>query len=108
MAAIAGVGRKGVSNLIRDRSATLREIIFIDRNVDDLETLLAGLRPELDAILLSDDEPAPRQMSRLVRGRDGLKAIHVIAHGRVGEVSFSVGALSQESLSGHPAVLHAT
>src|SRR6516162_3581355 len=107
MAAIAGVGRKDVSNLIRDRSATLREIAFIDRNVDDLETLLAGLRLELDPILLSDDEPALRQMSCLVRDWDGLEAIHVIAHGRVGEVSFGAGALSLESLAGHAADLRA-
>src|SRR5262245_44462661 len=107
MATIAGVGRKDVSNLIRDRSATLREIAFIDRNVNDLETLLAGLRPELDPILLSDDEPALCQIARLVRCRDGLDAIHVIAHGRVGEVSFSAGALSLESLAGHAADLRA-
>src|SRR5262249_47239562 len=110
MAAIdtmASDGRKDVSNLIRDHAATLREIAFIDRNVDDLETLLAGLRPGLGAILLLDDEPALRQMSRLVRDWDGLEAIHVIAHGRVGEVSFSAGALSQESLAGYAADLRA-
>src|SRR5215831_19888517 len=104
---MAGVDRKGVSNLMRGHAATLREIAFIDRNVDDLETLLAGLRPELEPILLSDDEPALRQMSRLVRDWDGLEAIHVIAHGRVGEVSFGAGALSLESLAGHAADLRA-
>ena len=87
--------------------ARLREIAFIDRNVDDLATLLAGLRPELDPILLSDDEPALCQMACLVRGWDGLEAIHVIAHGRVGEVSFGAGALSLESLAGHAADLRA-
>jgi large repetitive protein len=105
--AMAGVDRKGVSNLMRGHAATLREIAFIDRNVDDLETLLAGLRPELDPILLSDDEPALCQIARLVRCRDGLDAIHVIAHGRVGEVSFGAGALSLESLAGHAADLRA-
>ena len=105
--AMAGVGRKDVSNLKRDHAATLREIAFIDRNVDDLETLLAGLRPELDPILLSDDEPALCQIARLVRCWDALDAIHVIAHGRVGEVSFSAGALSLESLAGHAADLRA-
>src|SRR5262245_24712084 len=105
--AMAGVGRKDVSNVIRDHAATLREISFIDRNVDDLETLLAGLRPELDPIFLSDDEPALLQMSRLVRDWNGLEAIHVIAHGRAGEVSFSAGALCLESLAGHTADLRA-
>jgi len=84
-----------------------REIAFVDRNVDDLPTFLAGLRPELDPIILSDDQPALCQIARLVRCWDGLEAIHVIAHGRVGEVSFSAGALSQESLAGHAADLRA-
>src|ERR1700738_638272 len=105
--AIAGVDRNDVSNLMRRGAGTLREIAFVDPNVDDLETLLAGLRPELEPILLSDDEPALRHISPLVQDRDELEAIHVIAHGRVGEVSFSAGALSLESLAGHAADLRA-
>src|SRR5262245_57538627 len=83
------------------------EIAFVDRNVDHLATLLVGLRPELEPILLSDDEPALCQIARWVRRWDGLDAIHVIAHGRVGEVSFGAGALSLESLAGHAADLRA-
>jgi hypothetical protein len=75
-----------------------REIAFIDRNVDDLCTLLAGIRPDVEPILLSDVEPAPQQMARAVKGRGDLEAIHVIAHGRPGEVSFGAGALSLETV----------
>ncbi|MEH2568849.1 Ig-like domain-containing protein [Bradyrhizobium sp. AZCC 2289] len=75
-----------------------REIAFIDRGVDDLETLLKGLRPDVEPILLSIDEPAPRQMARAVDGREGLEAIHVIAHGRPGEVRFTAGSLTPETL----------
>ena len=79
-----------------------REIAFIDRGVDDLATLLAGIRPDVEPILLSNDEPAPRQMARAVQGREGqLDAIHVIAHGRPGEVSFSAGALTVETIAEH-------
>ena len=79
---------------------TKREVAFIDRNVDDLHTLLAGIRPDVEAILLSNDEPAPRQMARTVKGKEGqLDAIHVIAHGRSGEVLFGAGALSIEAIS---------
>ena len=78
-----------------------RQIAFIDRNVDDLGTLLAGIRPEVEAILLSNDQPAPCQMACAVRGREGLEAIHVIAHGRAGQVGFAAGALSLESLAGY-------
>src|SRR5262245_32521064 len=87
-------------------SAMPKEIVFVDDgNVDNLATLLAGLRPELDRILLSHDEPALCQIARLVRHWGGLEAIHVIAHGRAGEVSFGAGALSLESLAGHAADL---
>src|SRR5262249_27762245 len=75
--------------------------------VDDLDTLLAGIRPDVEAILLSNDEPAPRQMACALRGREGLEAIHVIAHGRTGEVRFGAGALSLESLAEHAAELGA-
>jgi VCBS repeat-containing protein len=96
-----------VPNRVRDHAAMISEIVFIDRNVDDLDTLLAGIRPDVEAIVLSNDEPAPRQMVRAMQGREGLEAIHVIAHGRAGEVRFGAGALSLKSLVGHAAELGA-
>src|SRR5882757_11224188 len=94
----------GLSNSAEAHSMTAtqkREIAFIDRGVDDLATLLAGIRPDVEPILLSNDEPAPRQMARAVQGREGLEAIHVIAHGRPGEVLFSAGVLSVETIAEH-------
>jgi hypothetical protein len=87
------------------RCTLKRAIAFIDRNVDDLGTLLAGISPHVEPILLSDDEPAPQQMMRAVRGRAKLDAIHVIAHGRPGEVSFVAGALSLDTTEEHAAEL---
>ena len=78
-----------------------RAIAFIDGNVDDLGTLLASISPHVEPILLSDDEPAPRQMVRAVKRRADLDAIHVIAHGRPGEVSFGAGALSLDTTEEH-------
>ncbi|WP_128971309.1 DUF4347 domain-containing protein, partial [Bradyrhizobium tropiciagri] len=79
-------------------ASSKREIAFIDRGIDDLETLLAGIRSDVEAILLSNNEPAPRQMARALKGRRGLEAIHVIAHGTPGEVSFAGGALTKEGV----------
>ena len=71
-----------------------REIAFVDPGVSDLDLLFAGLRPEVEAVMLSDSQPASAQIAHELRGRSGLEAIHIIAHGRAGEVSFSSGALS--------------
>src|SRR5262245_55953085 len=46
-------------------------------------------------------------MACAVRGRKGFETIHVIAHGRAGEVGFAAGALSLESLAGYAADLGA-
>jgi hypothetical protein len=35
-----------------------REIVFIDSTVSDLNTLLAGLRPGIEAVMLPQAQPA--------------------------------------------------
>ena len=80
-----------------DRERT-REILFLDPGVSDIETLLAHLRPEIEAILLDPVRPAARQMAAAVAGRHGLDAVHVIAHGAPGRVSFAAGDWSATTL----------
>src|SRR5262249_1702151 len=53
---------------------------------------------DVEPILLSDLEPAPRQMAKAVAGRHDLVAIHVLAHGAPGEVHFGACAMALESL----------
>jgi large repetitive protein len=83
---------------------TVKELVFIDRNVTDLDTLLAGLRPDVEAIVLSSEESAPAQIARAVKDRS-LDAVHVVAHGGAGEVSFGAGALALETLGDHAGYL---
>jgi hypothetical protein len=80
------------------RLTTVREIAFIDCEVSDFNTLLAGLRPGVEAVVLTAARSATAQMATVLRERSGLKAIHVIAHGRPGEVSFGAGPLSLETI----------
>ncbi|WGD54678.1 Ig-like domain-containing protein [Bradyrhizobium sp. CB1650] len=74
------------------------EIAFIDRNVDDLAALLAGLRSEVEPIVLSTDAPAPRQMAEVLQHRSDLAAIHLIAHGAPGQVNCGASALALETI----------
>ena len=86
---------------MKDTSNVIREIAFIDPAVADVDTLIAGLRPEVFPIRLDAVTPAPEQMARAVAGLSGLKAIHVIAHGAPGEVGFAAGELSPATLANH-------
>jgi Ca2+-binding RTX toxin-like protein len=88
-------------------TASAREIAFIDRGVTDLDTFLAGLRPEVESVVLTDHERALPQMARALQDRTGVEAIHIVAHGQAGEVRFGSGALSLETLDEHRAELAA-
>ena len=78
-----------------------REFAFVDPSVADLDVLLRGMRPQIAVSVLSGAEPAPREMARVLAQHPEIDVLHVIAHGRPGEVSFAGGALSLESLDDH-------
>lgn len=77
-----------------------RELVLIDPGVSSPHNLLAGLRPGVEARLLSADEPAPAQIARAVAGRS-LEAVHVIAHGQPAAVVFSGGLLDAQAIERH-------
>jgi VCBS repeat-containing protein len=80
---------------------TNQEIAFIDPAITDLDVFIAGLRPEVEAIVLHPSSSAPAQIAKALCGRSALQAVHIVAHGKAGEVSFSAGALSMETLNQH-------
>jgi len=88
-------------DIVTDTNKDIREIAFIDPAVGYIETLIAGLRPEVHAVRLHTAAPAAAQIARALASRYGFEAIHVIAHGASGEVSFAAGALSLDSISRH-------
>ena len=74
------------------------EILFVDPSVPDVRAILRGLRPEVEVVLLDSRRPAARQISAALRERGNLDAVHVIAHGRPGRVSFAAGEWSAKTL----------
>jgi len=87
--------------------AVRREVAFIDPSVADVDALLAGLRPGVMPILLSGRRDAVEEMAEALSGFAGLDAVHVLAHGRPGEVSFKAGALAADALARHAEALRA-
>ncbi|MHC2791557.1 hypothetical protein ACVINZ_000569 [Mesorhizobium jarvisii] len=77
------------------------EIVFIDPSVADIPTLIAGLRPSVQPVLLSGSMPASEEIARALHDRESLDAIHIVVHGRSGELSFSTGALSLANVDRH-------
>ena len=83
---------------VRERNmAYVSEILFVDPSVDDIETILRGLRPGVEAKVLYPATPAARQIAQALEGFQDLDAVHVIAHGAPGRVSFAAGEWSAET-----------
>ena len=76
----------------------LREILFVDPSVSDIDTILNGLRPGVEAIVLDPGTPAVRQIAAALSGRHDLSVVHIIAHGAPGRVNFASGSWSVETL----------
>ena len=74
------------------------EILFVDASVSDIATILGGLRPEVEAIVLGSSRPAARQIAEALHGRRDLDAVHVMAHGAPGRVRFAAGEWSATTL----------
>jgi len=70
------------------------EVVFIDPGVRDLQTVLAGIKPGTDVVLLDPNRDALDQIAETLQGHHGISAVHIIADGKAGQIDFSSGALS--------------
>ena len=77
-------------------TAAVSEILVIDPLVPDVSTVLLNLRRDVEAILLDAARPAAGQIALKLADREGLSAIHVMAHGSPGRVTFATGEWTAE------------
>ncbi|MCW5735268.1 MAG: DUF4347 domain-containing protein [Enhydrobacter sp.] len=95
------VGSSTIGSGTLEACKGVHEIAFVDPSVSDLDILLKGMRRDVAVTLLSAVEPAALQMARTLAGLRDIDVVHVIAHGQAGEVHFSSGALSAETIDDH-------
>ncbi len=79
---------------------TPTEVVFVDPAVPDYQTLLAGMDPNIEVIMLEGGRDGMEQIAASLSGRTGIDAIHLISHGAEGQLSLGIGTLTQESMTG--------
>ena len=77
-----------------------KQILFIDSAVADAKTLLKGLDPAVEVLLLDEGQGLERIAARL-EGRHGIDAIHLISHGEPGALLLGASRVDQNSLAGY-------
>lgn len=75
-----------------------QEVVFIDTNINDYQTLMEGIDPNADVILLDPTRDGIEQMAEILKDWSGIDAIHVISHGNQGELRLGTGVLNMMSM----------
>jgi len=80
--------------------STLNEIIFIDSSIENYQTLLQGIGPSIEVVILDATRDGVEQIAEVLAGRTDIDAIHIIAHGGIGEMKIGNATLDSESIAG--------
>ncbi|MZP44503.1 DUF4347 domain-containing protein, partial [Heliobacterium gestii] len=78
-----------------------REIVFIDNNVDDYQTLADGVGNEAEVHILDAAKDGLAQMANILSGRSDIDALHVLSHGAAAAVELGALRLTEETLPDH-------
>ncbi len=90
----------GIPFLNSDALANIskKELVFIDSNVTDYQSLIAGVKPTAEVILLKGDRDGIAQITDALKGRSGITSIQILSHGKPGEIQLGNSALTQSNL----------
>jgi len=80
-----------------------REIVFVDANVDDHATLIAGLQQadpdvELRIVVLDSERDGIEQIDEVLKHASDIDAVHVLSHGSDRGIQLGSTWLTQENL----------
>jgi len=87
------------------RPIVTRGLVFIDPNISDYEQLIAGVKPDLDIVLIDDQLDGISQITQTLRGYRGLSSLHIVTHGAAGKLWLGDGLVSSSTLNQSRAAL---
>ncbi|MCW5783453.1 MAG: DUF4347 domain-containing protein, partial [Nitrospirales bacterium] len=82
-----------------------REMVFIDTRVEDYQTLMKGIHPGAEVVLLDAGRDGIEQIAEVLKGRSAVDAIHLIGEGTEAELHLGTAFLTNDSISDHYAAL---
>ncbi|MFT5299621.1 MAG: hypothetical protein ACI814_000394, partial [Mariniblastus sp.] len=75
-----------------------QEIVFVDSRVQDYQSLIAGIRADVEVVLLDATQSGLLQIALALEGKTGLESIHVISHGSPGSLFLGSLELTSENM----------
>ncbi|MFN9348766.1 MAG: DUF4347 domain-containing protein, partial [Planctomycetota bacterium] len=81
------------------------EVVFVDPGVTDPQSLMQGLRAGVEFVMLDGSKDGVAQIAEYLQGKSGIQAIHLVGHGRAGEIYLGSSVLGNGTLDGYAAEL---
>ena len=75
------------------------EVVFIDSRVENYQTLLEGLNPAAEVVLLDPNQDGIEQITADLSQRQNLESLHIISHGEAGSLQLGNTELNSNNLS---------
>ncbi|MBD2022924.1 DUF4347 domain-containing protein, partial [Leptolyngbya sp. FACHB-711] len=86
---------------------TGRSIVIIDTTLADYQTLVAGVTPGHEVYLVNADQCGITQITQILQQQGEITWLHLLSHGRPGELHLGKSVLSLETLPAYAIQLQA-
>ena len=77
-----------------------REIVFVDSAVEDYQTLITGIDPRAEVVILDPNRDGVEQIAAVLSQYQDVQAVHLLAHGDEGVLFLGNSRLTLESMDG--------
>ena len=91
-------------NITRDK-ARKKQIVFIDTQITDYESLTSSFDKNTKVVLIDANEDGFKKIEQTLDGEKNYSAIHIIGHGSAGQILFGNALLSNESIDNYNSTL---
>ncbi|MEG5150810.1 DUF4347 domain-containing protein, partial [Microcoleus sp. AT9b-C2] len=73
-------------------------IAFIDTQVENYQSLIAGVTPGTEVVVLDGNKDAIDQITEILGLRSNIDSIHIVSHGAPGSLQLGNGCLSADNV----------
>ncbi|HLO48479.1 MAG TPA: DUF4347 domain-containing protein, partial [Kamptonema sp.] len=80
--------------MLQSNTPAFGAIAFIDAALSNVQTLLNGVEPGTEILLLDSSKDGIKQISAALASRNSIKSIHIVSHGSPGSLQLGTAQLS--------------
>ena len=91
-------------NITRDK-ARKKQIVFIDTQITDHESLISSFDKNTKVILINGNEDGFKKIEQTLEGGKNYSAIHIIGHGSAGQILFGNALLTNDNIDNYNSTL---